>query len=64
MSTRKYIAPEFSGKLVSEDIGEEHYLNGKLHRVDGPAIIWYNVFKYIWQKPTYFLEGKCLEKEE
>ena len=42
-----------NGHYKDEDGNQYWYLNGKLHREDGPAVIWANGNKF------WFLNGKC-----
>ncbi len=47
------ISSNYTGIVEYEDQTKTWLKNGKLHREDGPAIIWYTGFK------DWFLDGKC-----
>lgn len=47
-----------NGKEVNENGTIRYYKDGKLHREDGPAVIWTNGDKW------YYLNGKQMTKEQ
>ena len=49
---------QLNGIYEVEDYGILYYLNGKKHRLDGPAIEWNDGDKY------YYIEGKKYDTKE
>ena len=50
--------PEFTGCVIDGDGDKAWFLNGKIHREDGPALEWADGSKEWW------LNGKMLTEQE
>ena len=54
----KQIHNPYGAAIINEDGTKYYFIENKYHRLDGPAIIYYN------SEEKYFINGQFLTKEE
>ena len=57
---KTYLPPEiidYTGKRTDNDGTERHYMNGNLHRLDGPAVDYTSEWNALGFTDGYFIRG-------